>query len=343
DGEVVEQVALDPSGAGWVQHQAGWSPCRMVVVGHEYEALKPTPAWVGIDKPPKEKKVRKTIQRLVHATMAPITDEISCIKSESGNKAIEVGVIPADKAEEALRLQKGSSVLNYEGNFLFEGCDCGVKSTGTKGGSDKTVFDIYMKSKPQLYADRGYIEVIADLDARTAKVMVGDSREQMVEVKSMDIPFEDDVKLVARMLPGVSFPEAITGWNNTKVRLEAPMRDKLGDSLRLKECKLFGDESDGEEEDSDGPVVTSCGNAAGLQLRQPYLGKFQVYLDGELHLSVRDPGGLVADGRFSIDPREVVPKCKAVHRRFFVRRALSALIVGMRFPKIVLRTLRSSC
>ncbi|CAE7489679.1 Tmem65 [Symbiodinium natans] len=69
DGEVVEQVALDPSGAGWVQHQAGWSPCRMVVVGHEYEALKPTPAWVGIDKPPKEKKVRKTIQRVVHATM----------------------------------------------------------------------------------------------------------------------------------------------------------------------------------------------------------------------------------------------------------------------------------
>ena len=33
---------------------------------------------------------------------------VRCIKSESGNKAIEVGVIPADKAEEALRLQKGS-------------------------------------------------------------------------------------------------------------------------------------------------------------------------------------------------------------------------------------------
>ncbi|CAE7489662.1 unnamed protein product [Symbiodinium natans] len=70
---------------------------------------------------------------------------LRCIKSESGNKAIEVGVIPADKAEEA--------------NFLFEGSDCGVKSNGTKGGSDKTVFDIYMK----------YIEVIADLDTRVAK------------------------------------------------------------------------------------------------------------------------------------------------------------------------------
>ena len=33
DGEVVEQVALGDG--GWVQHQAGWSPCRMVVVGHE--------------------------------------------------------------------------------------------------------------------------------------------------------------------------------------------------------------------------------------------------------------------------------------------------------------------
>eukprot|EP00439_Symbiodinium_sp_Y106_P086339 s38_g32.t1 len=173
DGEVVEQVALDPSGAGWVQHQAGWSPCRMVVVGHEYEALKPTPAWVGIDKPPKEtsleKKVRKTIQRLVHATMdaelcsqhnwnfrgadeAQLVSAESaaagvlrwCIKSEIGNKAIEVGVIPADKAE--------------EGNFLFEGCDCGVKSNGTKGGTDKTVFDIYMKSKPQSHADRGALK-----------------------------------------------------------------------------------------------------------------------------------------------------------------------------------------
>ena len=32
-----------------------------------------------------------------------------------------------------------------EGNFLFESCDCGVKSSGTKGGSDKKVFDMYQK------------------------------------------------------------------------------------------------------------------------------------------------------------------------------------------------------
>eukprot|EP00434_Breviolum_minutum_P018272 symbB.v1.2.016121.t1/scaffold1220.1/size130986/6 len=63
DGEMVEQMALESAHGGWVQHQAGWSPCRMVVVGHEYEALKPTPAWVGIDKQPKE-KVRKAIKRV---------------------------------------------------------------------------------------------------------------------------------------------------------------------------------------------------------------------------------------------------------------------------------------
>ena len=35
--------------------------------------------------------------------------------------------------------------LPAEGNFLFESCDCGVKSSGTKGGSDKKVFDMYQK------------------------------------------------------------------------------------------------------------------------------------------------------------------------------------------------------
>ncbi|CAJ1419901.1 unnamed protein product [Effrenium voratum] len=296
DGEVVEQIKLQSDG-GWVQHQAGWSPCKMVVVGNEYEALKPTPAWVGIDKPPKEKKLRKTIKRVVHATfdtelcsqhcwnfrgsdeaqcsngpnMLVSTESAAagilrwCIKGESGNKALEVGVIPADKVEEA--------------NFLFEQSDCGVKSSGTKGGNDKTVFDIYMK----------YVDVIADLDARQLKVMVGDTREQMVEVKSCDIPFEDDVKL------------AITGWNNTKLRLEPPARDKLGDS----------DESDAEDYDTDGLVVTSCGNAvqastwhvATMVVDLP-ASTCQIYLDGELHLNVRDPGGLVSDGRLSVDPRE---------------------------------------
>lgn len=296
DGEMVEQIALESSGGGWVQHQAGWSPCRMVVVGHEYEALKPTPAWVGIDKQQKE-KVRKAIKRVVHASfdtelcsqhcwnfrgseeahcsngpnmLVSMESAASgilrwCIKSENGNKSIEVGVVPADKAE--------------EGNFLFESCDCGVKSSGTKGGSDKKVFDMYQK----------YIEVIADLDVRQMKVLVGDSREQMVEVKSADIPFEEDIKL------------AITGWNNTKLRLEVPQRDKAGDS----------DESEGEEEDEDGLLVTSCGNAvqastwhvATMVVDLP-ASTFKVYLDGELHLNVRDPGGLMADGRFSIDPRE---------------------------------------
>lgn len=54
-----------------------------------------------------------------------------CLKSESGNKSIEVGIIPAEKAE--------------EGNYLHEQSDCGVKSAGTKGGSDKTIFDVYQK------------------------------------------------------------------------------------------------------------------------------------------------------------------------------------------------------
>eukprot|EP00913_Durusdinium_trenchii_P010618 g9962.t1 len=267
DGEVVEQVGLEASGS-WVQHQAGWSPCRMVVVGHEYEALKPTPAWVGIDKKPKE-KVRKAIKRVVHASfdtelcsqhcwnfrgseeaqcsngpnmLVSMESAASgvlrwCIKSEAGNKAMEVGVVPADKAE--------------EGNYLFEQCDCGVKSTGTKGGSDKKAFDVYLK----------YIEVIADLDARTMKVMVGDNRDQMVEVKSADIPFEEDIKLDAwtnlpsqppRLRTRMSNHEQkVLCWNNTKLRLEPPTRDKLGDS----------DESEEEEEDEDGLVVTSCGNA----------------------------------------------------------------------------------
>ena len=39
-----------------------------------------------------------------------------CIKSESGNKAIEVGVIPADKAEEALRIK-------WSGIQIFLGVD----------------------------------------------------------------------------------------------------------------------------------------------------------------------------------------------------------------------------
>eukprot|EP00434_Breviolum_minutum_P018271 symbB.v1.2.016120.t1/scaffold1220.1/size130986/5 len=72
-----------------------------------------------------------------------------------------------------------------------------------------------------------------------------------------------------------------------------------------------GDESEGEEEDEDGVLVTSCGNAvqastwhvATMVVDLP-ASTLKVYLDGEMHLNVRDPGGLMADGRFSIDPRE---------------------------------------
>ena len=42
-------------------------------------------------------------------------------------------------------LIKVGLLASCQGNFLFESCDCGVKSSGTKGGSDKKVFDMYQK------------------------------------------------------------------------------------------------------------------------------------------------------------------------------------------------------
>lgn len=51
------------------------------------------------------------------------------------------------------------------------------------------------------------------------------------------------------------------------------------------------------------PVAWSTWDSGLLRLSS-LEGTFQIYLDGEMHLNVRDPGGLLADGRFSIDPRE---------------------------------------
>ncbi|CAE7031446.1 unnamed protein product [Symbiodinium sp. CCMP2592] len=93
-----------------------------------------------------------------------------CIKGL--NSALEVGVIPAREAE--------------DDRFLHENPGYGIKSKQTRGG-DHPAFDIYGK----------YIEVIADLDARVAKVMVGETREQMLEVTSFDMPFQGDAKLAA--------------------------------------------------------------------------------------------------------------------------------------------------
>eukprot|EP00421_Protoceratium_reticulatum_P065297 CAMPEP_0168422096 /NCGR_PEP_ID=MMETSP0228-20121227/33618_1 /TAXON_ID=133427 /ORGANISM="Protoceratium reticulatum, Strain CCCM 535 (=CCMP 1889)" /LENGTH=236 /DNA_ID=CAMNT_0008436019 /DNA_START=15 /DNA_END=721 /DNA_ORIENTATION=+ len=218
----------------------------MTVVGQEYEALQPTPAWCGIDRQERTKEKKKAIKRTVHAsfdtehgsknswtfrgpehatnTNGPTTllstESIStgvmrwCIKSESGAKHFEVGVVPCSHFDEP--------------TYLHETGECGVKSNGTRGGDQKSAFDMHLK----------YVEVIADMSERKAKFLVGDSREHMVEMKTLEIPFEEDVRL------------AITGWSNFHCRLEPPKADKGTDS----------DDSDDEQEE-DGPSVVSCGNA----------------------------------------------------------------------------------
>merc|ERR1740138_713248 len=110
----------------------------------------------------------------------------------------------------------------------------------------------------------------------------------MIEAKSMDIPYEEDVRL------------AITGWSNTKLQLEPPVMERSGDS----------DDSD-EEDDDDGPVIESCGNVvqthtwhvATIVVDLP-AGMLNITLDGEPHLTVRDEAGLGVDGPLAVDPHE---------------------------------------
>ncbi|CAE7892767.1 unnamed protein product [Symbiodinium sp. KB8] len=136
-----------------------------------------------------------------------------CIKSHTQSLGV-LGVIPAEKAGER--------------DFLRDNLGYGIKSKGYYGGAGMPEFDLGTK----------YIEVIADLDARVAKVMVGDAREQMLEVTSFDIPFQGDATLaiigevlaVVQWLPRCGEPEDPEGSEGQASKVASSISGEDSDS-----------------------------------------------------------------------------------------------------------------
>eukprot|EP00927_Polykrikos_kofoidii_P035876 TRINITY_DN30381_c0_g2_i1.p1 TRINITY_DN30381_c0_g2~~TRINITY_DN30381_c0_g2_i1.p1 ORF type:complete len:3775 (-),score=772.57 TRINITY_DN30381_c0_g2_i1:67-10008(-) len=294
--EIVEEFSVQ---GDWLLHEGGWSQCKAVAAGKQYEALKPTPTWKVLDRPEKPKKAKKSsMKRIIQASFdtefsaehnwsfkgidtatcsngptSLISLETTstgvlkwCFKNEEGNQAFEVGVIPAREKENVA--------------YLHETGECGLKNKATSDGDQLTPWDMYQQ----------YIEVTADMAEKKATFRVGAERDKMAEVKKVDIPYEEEIHLV------------IIGWNNTNVHLEPPRIDAKKDDESS---------SSDEEEDQDGLVVLGGGNSvqsntwhvATIVADLP-AGKLNITLDGEQHLLVSDRAGLLPDGPLSIDPRE---------------------------------------
>lgn len=195
------------------------------------------------------------------------------LKIEEGNDAVEVGVVPVSEVEEP--------------GYLFNTGQCGLKSEnvsgGESGGEQKPTWPIYQK----------FVEIICDVDRKKVSFHVGNKKDNLQEVKTLELPYDEEVKL------------AITGWSGTRVRLEPPQK------------WMGGEESDSDSDsnaEEDEQFSNTCGNVVqpstwhvaticvDLEKRQ----EMQIILDGEHHLVARDPSLFAPEGLFSIDPTEGV-------------------------------------
>ncbi|CAE8589057.1 unnamed protein product [Polarella glacialis] len=282
----------------WVLLMEGWVQTRMLVAGTEYEALKPRPPWSPID-PPRKKKERRKRQQTIHATFDTdfcesrnwqftgndvgvsqggpdllVSSEAASsgvirwmLKLEDGNDAVEVGVVPVSEVEEP--------------GYLFNTGATGIKSDNVSGGDQKPTWPLHMK----------YVEVLCDVDRKKVSFKVGSTKDNLQEVKVLELTYDEEVKL------------AVTGWSGTRVRLEPPQKWMGGeDSDSESDCG-------GEEDDR---FANTCGNVVqpstwhvaticvDLDKRQ----EIRVFLDGEPHLVARDPGLFAPEGLFSVDPTE---------------------------------------
>eukprot|EP00931_Biecheleriopsis_adriatica_P032930 TRINITY_DN19156_c0_g1_i1.p1 TRINITY_DN19156_c0_g1~~TRINITY_DN19156_c0_g1_i1.p1 ORF type:complete len:5580 (-),score=1373.58 TRINITY_DN19156_c0_g1_i1:6-15065(-) len=285
----------------WVLLMEGWVQTRMLVAGTEYEGLKLRPPWSPVD-PPRKKKERKSKQQTTFATFDTefcetrnwqftgndlaaaqggpdllVSAEAASsgilkwlLKIEEGNDAVEVGVVPVSEIEEP--------------GYLFNTGTTGLKSDsvsgGENGGEQKPSWPIYQK----------FVEIICDVDRKKVSFQVGSKKDNLQEVKVLELPYDEEVKL------------AVTGWSGTRVRLEPPQKWMGGDDSD-------SDTDSGEEEER---FANTCGNVVqpstwhvatlcvDLEKRQ----EMHIILDGEHHLVARDPGLFAPEGLFSIDPSE---------------------------------------
>eukprot|EP00927_Polykrikos_kofoidii_P071610 TRINITY_DN6786_c1_g1_i1.p1 TRINITY_DN6786_c1_g1~~TRINITY_DN6786_c1_g1_i1.p1 ORF type:complete len:1717 (-),score=357.88 TRINITY_DN6786_c1_g1_i1:78-5066(-) len=299
DKAEVEQLQ---AGEGvWVELIEGWVQTKTAVAGREIEALSQQPLWSRID-PPRKSRSRKGAKLKVNATydvefcekhswrfednnmVAMCESGPSLLTSaESGSSGIlqwmlhfedssdafEVGVIPAREVENSY--------------YLHQTGKCGMRNTDCDGGEHKPAWSMNNK----------FVHVLCDIEKNKVTFSVGEKKESIQEVKVIDLPYNEEVKL------------AVTGWNETRVRLEAPDKKKgSGDSDSDSDMNL-------EEEEI---FATSCGNAvqqntwhmATICVDLEHRREMTVYLDGEPHLRARDPDLFYADGPFSIDTSEGV-------------------------------------
>ncbi|CAK0867315.1 unnamed protein product [Prorocentrum cordatum] len=300
DKTEVEQ--LQEGEGNWVELMEGWVQTKMVIGGREIEALKPQPPWAPVD-PPKKTQKTKGAKVKVNATFdvefcekhswsfednnnlaacqsgpTLLTSAESAksgviqwlLKSEEGSEAFEVGVVPAHEVE--------------TGDYLNTQGKCGLKNNHSAGGDQKPSWPLYNK----------YIEVICDVESNKVTFKVGDKKDQMQEVKILDLPYKEEVKL------------AVTGWNETNIRLEPYERRKVGE-----------DESDSDSDmdvEDEELFATACGNAvqtntwhvATLCVDLEQRREMILYLDGEPHLHARDSDLLAPNGPFSINTSEGV-------------------------------------
>eukprot|EP00930_Biecheleria_cincta_P027556 TRINITY_DN19334_c0_g1_i1.p1 TRINITY_DN19334_c0_g1~~TRINITY_DN19334_c0_g1_i1.p1 ORF type:complete len:4939 (-),score=993.22 TRINITY_DN19334_c0_g1_i1:298-13221(-) len=299
----VEVDQLHSAEDNWVLLMEGWVQTRMMVAGTEYEGLKPRPAWSPVDPPRKKKEQRKKQQQTVHATFDTefcetrnwqftgndlavaqggpdllVSSEAASsgimrwlLKIEEGCDSVEVGVVPVGEVEEP--------------GYLFNTGQCGLKSENVSGGDgsgdSKPSWPLYLK----------FVEVVCDVDRKKVSFSVGSKKESLQEVKVLELPYDEEVKL------------AVTGWSGTRVRLEAPQKWMGGEGSD-------SDSDSGAEEDE--RFANTCGNyvqqstwhvatiCVDLEKRQ----EMQIILDGEHHLVARDPALFAPGGLFSIDPSE---------------------------------------